>query len=148
MSIWYLPLTILCQVLKPIFHRDAKLLHWGFALGQPHNAKIRIGNTNMLVSKNTKICVTPNANAKICVTPTRNLNASQWNIGCVGCPTQNSRVGHVDFMLFIPFFSRWVTLFSVEYGLYCNTLTALKVVWSLFTIGQIKSEMAKSCNTK
>ena len=30
----------------------------------------------MLVSKNAKICVTPDANAKICVTP----NANRWNI--------------------------------------------------------------------
>ena len=34
---------------------------WCFALGQPHNAKICVGNTNMLVSKNAKICVIPNA---------------------------------------------------------------------------------------
>ena len=51
----------------------------------------------MLVSKNAKICVTPNANVKFCVTP----NANKWNIGRVGSPTQNSRVGHVDFMLFV-----------------------------------------------
>ena len=36
----------------------------------------------MLVSKNAKICVTP--------------NASQWNIGRIGSPTQNSRVGHAS----------------------------------------------------
>ena len=40
--------------------------------------------TNMLVSKNTKICVTPSVNAKICVSP-----------------MQNFRVGHIDFMLFV-----------------------------------------------
>ena len=51
----------------------------------------------MLVSKNAKICVTPNANAKICVTP----NTSRWNIVGVGSPTKNSRVDHVDFMLFV-----------------------------------------------
>ena len=28
-------------------------------------------------------------------------NASRWNIGGSGSPTQNSRVGHVDFMLFV-----------------------------------------------
>ena len=43
----------------------------------------------MLVSKNAKICITPNAKHKICVTPTQNPKASQWNIGCVGSPTQN-----------------------------------------------------------
>ena len=51
----------------------------------------------MLVSKNAKICVIPNANAKICVAP----NASQWNIGCVGSPRVGVRVGHVHFMLFV-----------------------------------------------
>ena len=55
----------------------------------------------MLVSKITKICVTPNANFKICLPPTHNPNASQWNMGCVGSPTQNFCVGHVDFMLFV-----------------------------------------------
>ena len=44
----------------------------------------------MLVSKNAKICVTPNAK-----TPNR------WNKGRVGSPTQNYRVGHVDFMLIV-----------------------------------------------
>ena len=31
--------------------------------------EFRIGDTNMLVSKNAKICVTPNAKPKICITP-------------------------------------------------------------------------------
>ena len=51
----------------------------------------------MLVSKNAKICVTPNAKPKIYVTP----NASQWNIGCVGSPGVGVHVGHVHFMLFV-----------------------------------------------
>ena len=50
----------------------------------------------MFVFKNAKICITPNVNAKICVT----TNANRWNIVRVGSPTQNSHVGHVDFMLF------------------------------------------------
>ena len=51
--------------------------------------KFCVGYTNMLVSKNAKICVTPNAKHNICVIPTQNPNASQWNIGCVGSPMQN-----------------------------------------------------------
>ena len=51
----------------------------------------------MLVSKNAKLCITPNAKPKICVTP----NASQWNIGCVGSPGIGARLGHVHFMLFV-----------------------------------------------
>ena len=53
----------------------------------------------MSVSKNAKIDVTPNVNFKICVTPNADPNASLWNIGCVG--SQNFRIGHVHFMLFV-----------------------------------------------
>ena len=45
----------------------------------------------VLLSKTAKICATSNAKP----------NASQWNIGCVGSPTQNFRVGHLHFMLFV-----------------------------------------------
>ena len=65
---------------KPIFHCDAKQL----AL-----RKICVGNTNMLVSNNAKICITP--------TPTP--NASRWNIGGVASPMRG--VGHVHFMFFV-----------------------------------------------
>ena len=33
--------------------------------------------------------------------PTPTPDASQWNIGGIGSPTQNFRVGHVHFMLFM-----------------------------------------------
>ena len=55
----------------------------------------------MLVSKNAKICVTPNANAKFALPPTPTPKASRWNIGSVGSPTQNSHFGHVHFMFFV-----------------------------------------------
>ena len=55
----------------------------------------------MLVSKNPKICVTPNMNAKICVTPTPTPNPSRWNIRGVWSPTRGAGVGHVHFMLFV-----------------------------------------------
>ena len=57
----------------------------------------------MVVSKNAKICVTPNANFEIYIISMQNPNASQWNIGCVGFQMQNSCVGHVHFMLFVSF---------------------------------------------
>ena len=57
------------HTLKPIFHCDAKLLALGPRVGSAPKVKIRVGDTNMLVSKNAKICITPNANAKICITP-------------------------------------------------------------------------------
>ena len=63
----------------------------------PPTREFCVWDTNMLISKNAKICVTPNTNAKICDTP----NANRWIIGSIGSPTQNSRIGHVDFMLFV-----------------------------------------------
>ena len=54
----------------------------------------------MLVSKDTKICVNPN-DMKFALPITQNPKASRWNIGCVGFPTQNLHVGHIDFMLFV-----------------------------------------------
>ena len=58
------------HTIKPIFHCDTKLLAFGtMQMGEPPNAKICVGNTNMLISKNAKICTTPNAEHKICFTP-------------------------------------------------------------------------------
>ena len=45
----------------------------------------------MLVSKNAKICVTPNYNP----------HCERWNIGCVGSPGVGACVGHVHFMSFV-----------------------------------------------
>ena len=55
----------------------------------------------MLVSKNAKICVNPNANVKFPQTPTQTPNAHTWNIGRFGSPMQKFSVGYVDFMLFV-----------------------------------------------
>ena len=57
----------------------------------------------MLVSKNVKICITLTPNLKFALPPTRNPNASLWKIGGIGSPTQNVRVGHVEFMWFVSF---------------------------------------------
>ena len=75
---------------------------------RPLTPQFRLGDTNMLVSKNAKICVTPNENIKFALPPTQNPNASQWNIGSVGSPMQNFRVVHVHFFFFCRFHSRWV----------------------------------------
>ena len=72
--------------------------------------------------KMLKFALPPMPTPKFALPPTRNPNASQWNIGCVGSPAQIFRVGHVHFMLFIPFlFALWYptqTLFGMEYELY------------------------------
>ena len=64
--------------------------------------QFRVGDTNMLVSKNAKICVTPNAKSKICVTLNANLQRKPvvYTIDCVGSPGVGAPVGHVHFMLF------------------------------------------------
>ena len=56
----------------------------------------------MLVSKNAKICVTPNSNDKP-------HNVSRWNIGGIGSPMRGAGVGHVDFMLFVSILFALVT---------------------------------------
>ena len=98
---------------------------WVLALAKTPNVKFSVGNTNMLVSKNAIICVTPNANAKIWLPQTRTPNASQWNIGDVG----SSGVGHTLAMYIsyclCQFHLRWVpnaNAFSVEYGLKVNRM--------------------------
>ena len=53
--------------LKPVFHCDAKFSRWS----SPPTREFRVGDTNMLISKNAKICVTYKANAEICVFPQR-----------------------------------------------------------------------------
>ena len=52
--------------------------------------KIRIGDTNMLVSKMLKFALPQ----------TPNPNVSRWNIGGFGSPTQGAGIGHVHFMFF------------------------------------------------
>ena len=118
---------------KPIFHCDAKTLALGPGVGlTPPTPQFCVGDTNMLVSKNAKICVTPNANSKICIIPTQTPNASQWNIGGVGSSGIGTHVGHVYFMLFVHHFPRCASFsalatrklsdakaVSVEYRLYC-----------------------------
>ena len=60
-----------------------------------------VGDTNMLVSKNAIICLTPNEKHKICVSPNANPQ----------------RVGHVHFIYVDVDFIRVGSRFSVEYGL-------------------------------
>ena len=49
------------QNVKPIFHCGAKTLALGPHFGLDPQCEICVGNANMLVSKNAKMCVTPNA---------------------------------------------------------------------------------------
>ena len=54
----------------PLRHKTIHVgsLHWL----RPPMPQFRVGDTNMLVSKKAKICVTPNSKHKICITPNAN----------------------------------------------------------------------------
>ena len=80
----------------------------------------------MLVSINAKICLTPQRET-CAFPPTQTRNANQWNVGCVGSPTQNLGVGHVHLIFVYVYFIRVGSRFSVEYGLNvegCGTAVA------------------------
>ena len=84
--------------------------------------QFHVGDTNMAISQNAKICVSPNAKPTICITPNKTPNASQWiYIGCVGSPGVGAHVEHVHFRLFVSISfalgSQRKCGFSVEYGL-------------------------------
>ena len=88
---------------KPIFH-NAKFCVGGLSQCKDPTQNFALGIlVNMLVPKNAKICITPNANFKICVTP--NANVSRW-------PCTFHFVG-VEYYLRYPMRTR----FSVEYEL-------------------------------
>ena len=93
------------DVLKPIFHCDAKYLASGVGVEQCTrrqnfvlpNAKY----TNMLVYFALGDAHFPTRNLKVAFYPTRNPNASQWNIGCVGSLALGLCVGYVHFTFFV-----------------------------------------------
>ena len=103
--------------LKPIFHQNAKYLASGVGVGQcTRRQNFALPNakyTNMLVSfalGDANSLRWPCTFLFFCVDffdflATQREPHFQWNIGGGGSPMQHFRVGHVHFMLFIPFFS-------------------------------------------
>ena len=75
--------------------------------------KICVGNTNMLVSKNAKICVTPNTKPKMCVFPPTRIPQCQ----SVEYRLQSFCFGHVRFFFCVSISFAFGCCFSVEYGL-------------------------------
>ena len=63
--------------------------------------QFRFGYTNMLVSKNVKICFTPNAKPKICVTPNANPQCKQVEYSPRWSPGVGACIGHVHFRFFV-----------------------------------------------
>ena len=52
-------------------------------------------------TQNVKFASPPTQNVKFALPPTPTPDASQWNIGGFGSPTQDFCVGHIHFMLFM-----------------------------------------------
>ena len=81
--------------------------HWAIVLGNtptiPQTREFCVGDTNMLVSKNPKICITTNANAKICLTPNANPHHEPVEYSLHWVCQSWVCIGRVDFMLFISF---------------------------------------------
>ena len=89
---------------NPIFHCDAKPFALGPCVGlypQCHDFSLGIQTCWYLKM------------LKFALPPMRTPNSCQWNIGCVGSPMQNIRVGHVHFFFFgvdfirVGFFFQW-----------------------------------------
>ena len=82
------------DTLKPIhvFHCHAKTFALGPGIGlDPQRHSFALGKPTCWYLKMLKFALPP----------MQSPNVSQWNLGCVGSPMQNSRVGHVHFMLFV-----------------------------------------------
>ena len=77
--------------------------------------KFRVGNTNMLVSKNAKICLTLKANFKICVTSRETRTCSGIKV-VLGLKHKIPVMAMYISFFFVDFI-RIGSRFSVEYGL-------------------------------
>ena len=87
---------VIVKAYIPLRRKTIRVGSWRW-LGPP-TPQFCVTYTNMLVSKNAKICVPPDANLKFALPPTPTPNASQWNIGCVGSPMQDFRICNVHFI--------------------------------------------------
>ena len=78
---------------------------WGLALGNAldvRKLRWRYQHVGILEpTQNVKFASLRTQNVKFAFPPTPTPDASQWNIGGFGSPTQDFRVGHVHFMLFM-----------------------------------------------
>ena len=87
---------------------------WCLALGNTPTYNL-VTYTNMLVSKNTKICVTPDAKHKICITPKAKPQRKSVEYRLRWVPNSNFLRWPSTF--FGVYFIRVGSRFSVEYGL-------------------------------
>ena len=90
------------QRFEPIFHCNAKTFTLGPRVGlDPQCYNFALGKPRCWYVKMLKFALPPTRNIKCALPQMQNINASQWNISCVGSSMQNFRVGHVHFMLFV-----------------------------------------------
>ena len=87
---------------KAIFHCDAKPFAMGPRIGlYPQRHNFALGIPTCWYLKMLTFVLPPKRNIKFALPPMQNPKPSQWNIGCVGSTTQNFRIGHLHFMLFV-----------------------------------------------
>ena len=104
--------THLLLCIKPIFHCDAKPLTLGPRFGlDPKHHNFALGKPTCWYLKSLKFALPPTLTPK----------ANRWNIGRVGSPTQDSRVGHIH-LIFLVDFIRVGTIFQWNMGLRDLTL--------------------------
>ena len=102
-SVRYFLSKSLMPCLKPIFHCDSKTLALGCRIGQcPKHKSFALGIPSCWYPKTLKFALPPTQMLKFPSTPMQTPNLNRWNNGHVGSLTQNSCVGHVDFILFVP----------------------------------------------
>ena len=90
------------DILKPIFHQNAKYLTSGVGVGQcPRRQNFAWEIPTCWYILALPPTPFPDANPKICVTPTPTFDASQWNIGSVGSLALGLCIGHVHFIFFV-----------------------------------------------
>ena len=113
----------LSKELKPMFHEKPFELFPHVGL-DPQRHNFMLGVPTCWYLKTLKFALPP--------TPTP--NASRWKIGGVGSPTQNSCVGHVDFMLFVHFQLRWVAKANtISSGIWAyNSFSEITLTWCTF----------------
>ena len=104
-------------------HKTIRVGSWHWL--RPPTPKFCVGDTNIRYLKTLKFALPQMGNIKFALPPTQNPNASQWNIGCVGSPTQNFRIGHVYFKLFV--------LISFALGWLPSANPVCSGVWALVT---------------
>ena len=72
---------------------------WHWVAPQRHNFALEI--LTCWCQNTLKFALPPTRNIQFALPPMQNPNAGQWNIGCIGSPTQNFHIGHVHFRLFV-----------------------------------------------